>query len=223
MKLGSLPDGDPGNPDANPDANPDGRLVVVSRDLTVCSDARHIAPSLRAALADWDTAAPELDLIARGIEALAQPLERFHERAAGAPLPLAGGARFDRPRAAIRAEGALTAEIGFAIVGGRLFALAVDLGSSGATLSPAAATEEEVGHGTLSIRVTGHAPARIDAALLPPHLPDLPTTGVTRLAPVATLTLHPGDTLRVEYRDRSGHSVFGAIERTVAVEAMADG
>lgn len=216
MKLGSLPGSDPGS-------DPDGRLVVVSRDLTVCSDARHIAPSLRAALADWETVSPELDLIARGVESLAQPLERFHERAACAPLPVAGPDRYDAPRSAIRAsQGVVSAAVGFAVVGGRLFALAVDLGEAGATLSPAAVTEDEVGHGTLFVRVDGRAPARIDACLLPPHLPDAATPGVTRLAPVAVLTLHPGDTIRVEYRDRAGHSVFGAIERTVAVEALAD-
>ena len=110
MKLGSLPGGG------------DGHLVVVSRDLTVCSDARHIAPSLAAALADWDAVAPELDLIARGVEALGQPLERFHERAAAAPLPRGGGAQFDDPRAPIRPAGsgdaAITAEVGLATVGG---------------------------------------------------------------------------------------------------------
>lgn len=221
MKLGSLPDG-----------SRDGRLVVVSRDLTVCSDARHIAPSLRAALAGWETAAPELDLIARGVEALGQPLERFHERVACAPLPFGAEAAFDAPRAPILAgetgRGAVTAEVGFATVGGddarpRLFALVVDLGVHGAALSPAAVTEDEVGHGTLSIRVTGRAPARIDAPVLPPHLPEMPSACVARLAPVAALTLEQGDTIRVEYRDRSGHSVFGAIERVVEAEAFADG
>ncbi len=39
MKLASLRDG-----------TPEGRLVVVSRDVTLCSDARHVAPTLRAAL-----------------------------------------------------------------------------------------------------------------------------------------------------------------------------
>lgn len=217
MKLGSLPDDRAGSPD--------GRLVVVSRDLTVCSDARHIAPTLRAALADWDAAATELDLIARGVEALAQPLDRFHERAACAPLPVADGAPLDAPRAAIRADAALMAEIGFAVVGGRLLALSVALGAAGATLSPVAVSEDEVGHGTLHVRLDGRSPARLDACLLPPYLPETTAPGVSRLPPVAGLTLHPGDTLRVEYRDRAGHSVFGAIERTLtaAAEALARG
>lgn len=219
MKLGSLPDG-----------SPDGRLVVVSRDLTVCSDARHIAPSLRAALADWSEAAPELDLIARGVEALGQPLERFHERAACAPLPEAGSLRFDDPRSALDPDpaapgAAVPAAIGLALLAGgdgapaRLVALCVDCGPAGTTLSPVAVTPEEVGHGTLSVRVAGHAPARVDAPLPPPELPPDAGPGVVRLAPVATLTLRPGDLVRVEYRDRAGRSVFGAIERLFTPDA----
>ena len=71
------------------DRSRDGRLVVVSRDLTLCSDARHLAPTLQAALDAWDEIAPELERIARGIESGGQPVERFHEREALAPLPRA--------------------------------------------------------------------------------------------------------------------------------------
>jgi len=221
MKLGSLPDGNAGG---NAGGNPDGRLVVISRDLTVCSDARHIAPSLAAALAAWETAAPGLDLIARGVETLGQPLERFHERAACAPLPCAGSDRYDDPRSALRGEGPITAEIGLAALGGdrvRLLALVADFGPDGRTLSPVAVTEDEVGPGTLSIRVSGAAPARVDAPLPPPGVATQPGARVRRLDPVATLTLFPGDTIRIEYRDRARHSVFGAIERSVLPRAAA--
>jgi fumarylacetoacetate (FAA) hydrolase len=78
MKLATLRDG-----------TRDGRLVVVSRDLTRCSDVRHIARTLQAALDDWDRTAPELELIARGVESGGQPTERFHERDAHSPLPRA--------------------------------------------------------------------------------------------------------------------------------------
>ncbi len=71
------------------DGSRDGRLVVVSRDLTRCSDARHVAPTLQAALDSWETCAPQLELIARGIQTGGQPVERFHEREALAPLPRA--------------------------------------------------------------------------------------------------------------------------------------
>ncbi len=224
MKLATLPDG-----------SRDGRLVVVSRDLTVCSDARHIAPSLHAALADWDAAAPGLDLIARGVEAQSQPVDRFHERAAAAPLPHAGASRFDDPRSAIApavlpgaapGTATLTAEIGLAFLAGadgarpRLVAVCVDLGAAGATLSPVAATPDEIDDGVLSIEVAGPAPARIDAPLAPLALPAAAGPGVLRLDPVATLTLRPGDTLRVAYRDRAGRPLLGAIERVLGPAAV---
>ncbi len=41
----------------------DGRLVVVSRDLTRCQVVGGIAPTLQAALDDWDVVAPELELV----------------------------------------------------------------------------------------------------------------------------------------------------------------
>jgi fumarylacetoacetate (FAA) hydrolase len=77
MKLASLKDGR------------DGRLVVVSRDLAWCADARHIAPTLQAALDDWAAAAPKLRSLSQDLEHNAIPRERLHERDAAAPLPRA--------------------------------------------------------------------------------------------------------------------------------------
>ncbi|NLR98124.1 fumarylacetoacetate hydrolase family protein [Rhizobium sp. P38BS-XIX] len=71
------------------DSTRDGRLVVVSRDLTRCSEVGHIARTLQAALDDWDHVAPRLALIAQGIETGAQPTIRFHEHDAASPLPRA--------------------------------------------------------------------------------------------------------------------------------------
>jgi fumarylacetoacetate (FAA) hydrolase len=71
------------------DSTRDGRLVVVSRDLTRCSEVGHIARSLQAALDDWDHVAPRLALVASGIETGAQPTIRFHEHEAASPLPRA--------------------------------------------------------------------------------------------------------------------------------------
>lgn len=71
------------------DSTRDGRLVVVSRDLTRCSEVGHIARSLQAALDDWEHVAPRLALIAEGIETDAQPTMRFHEHDAASPLPRA--------------------------------------------------------------------------------------------------------------------------------------
>jgi fumarylacetoacetate (FAA) hydrolase len=77
MKLGSLKSGR------------DGRLVVVSDDLAWCADATHIAPTLQAALDDWDRVAPSLELLATDLAHEVIPMMRFHERAADAPLPRA--------------------------------------------------------------------------------------------------------------------------------------
>ncbi|QPQ56027.1 fumarylacetoacetate hydrolase family protein [Allosphingosinicella flava] len=77
MKLGSLKGGR------------DGRLVVVSHDLAWCADATHIAPTLQAALDDWERVAPQLELLATDLAHEAIPMMRFHERNAAAPLPRA--------------------------------------------------------------------------------------------------------------------------------------
>ena len=55
MKLGSMKQGR------------DGRLVVVSHDLAWCADARHIAPTLQAALDGWSTVSPQLELLAQDL------------------------------------------------------------------------------------------------------------------------------------------------------------
>lgn len=78
MKLATLRNG-----------RPDGQLVVVSRDLNQFVSAAKIAPTLQAALDDWDRALPRLTelydaLIAGGVAA--QP---FESGLAMAPLPRA--------------------------------------------------------------------------------------------------------------------------------------
>jgi fumarylacetoacetate (FAA) hydrolase len=67
----------------------DGRLVVVSQDLAWFTDAFLIAPTLQAALDDWDRCEPELRALAESLEHGAVPRGRFHERDADAPLPRA--------------------------------------------------------------------------------------------------------------------------------------
>ena len=67
----------------------DGRLVVVSKDLTRCCEASNIAPTLQAALDDWENCAPKLEALYRDVEHEAVPCERFHERLAESPLPRA--------------------------------------------------------------------------------------------------------------------------------------
>lgn len=67
----------------------DGALVVVSRDLTRYTNVGHIAPTLQAALDNWDAVAPVLEAEARSLETGSVPAERFHERDALSPLPRA--------------------------------------------------------------------------------------------------------------------------------------
>ena len=67
----------------------DGRLVLVSSDLNWFTDAFLIAPTLQAALDDWDRLEPDLRALAESLEHGGVPRGRFHERDAVAPLPRA--------------------------------------------------------------------------------------------------------------------------------------
>jgi fumarylacetoacetate (FAA) hydrolase len=67
----------------------DGRLVVVSKDLAWCADAATIAPTLQAALDDWETCEPKLRGLAEGVEHGSVVRERFREHDAMSPLPRA--------------------------------------------------------------------------------------------------------------------------------------
>lgn len=77
MKLASLKNGR------------DGKLVVVSKDLTRYTDAGRVAPTLQAALDDWESTKPGLEELAQGVETGSVPTERFHERECASPLPRA--------------------------------------------------------------------------------------------------------------------------------------
>jgi len=78
MKLATLNDG-----------TRDGKLVVVSKDITRYCAADNIAPTLQAALDNWEQAAPKLEALYRDVEHQTVPCERFHEREAHSPLPRA--------------------------------------------------------------------------------------------------------------------------------------
>jgi len=81
MKLASL------KPSSNQER--DGKLVIVSNDLAWYADAGHIAPTLQAALDDWEHLLPDLQNLATDLEHEMIPMRRFHEREAAAPLPRA--------------------------------------------------------------------------------------------------------------------------------------
>lgn len=67
----------------------DGRLVVVSRDLAWCVEAVNVAPTLQAALDDWERCEPLLRGLADSLEHGSVPRVRFHEHDAESPLPRA--------------------------------------------------------------------------------------------------------------------------------------
>lgn len=67
----------------------DGRLVVVSTDLAWCVEATNIAPTLQAALDDWERCEPLLKGLAESLDHGSIPRVRFHEHDAESPLPRA--------------------------------------------------------------------------------------------------------------------------------------
>lgn len=77
MKLASLKNGR------------DGRLIVVSRDLSKFADASAVAPTLQAALDDWDAASPRLTEIADGLESGRVAHQPFDPAKCASPLPRA--------------------------------------------------------------------------------------------------------------------------------------
>src|SRR5690606_41537107 len=78
MKLATLRNG-----------RPDGQLVVLSADLARYVSAGRIAPTLQAALDDWDALAPALAALATHLEAGAIAGQDFDADLALAPLPRA--------------------------------------------------------------------------------------------------------------------------------------
>jgi len=77
MKLASLKDGR------------DGRLLVVSRDLTRCTDAHAVAPTLQAALDNWESAERRLIELADGLESGHVASMPFDPAKCASPLPRA--------------------------------------------------------------------------------------------------------------------------------------
>lgn len=75
MKLASLKSGR------------DGRLVVVTNDLTRCRAVPDIAPTMQAALDDWENLWPRLKLVANALEAGGG--EPFDQKQCSSPLPRA--------------------------------------------------------------------------------------------------------------------------------------
>jgi fumarylacetoacetate (FAA) hydrolase len=239
------------------DSTRDGKLVVVSRDLTRCSEVGHIARTLQAALDDWAYVSPRLQRVAIGMETGSQPTMRFHEHDAASPLPRAffwagGSGGFSGPRDSLRvAEGAsdiaVTAQV--AVITDDVEAQAssadakeavllvllasdVSLGGAGAasTFSPVAVTPDELGEGwntgELALVVRRNSKALDVGETGRKETAEIVAQHATSRALVAgsiigtglcktSCALSVGDTIRIEMNDRTGHSIFGAIEQTV--------
>jgi hypothetical protein len=69
----------------------DGRLIVVSRNLKTCADASAVAPTLQAALDDWNAAEPRLTELSDALEAGRIAHLPFDEHKCAAPLPRSFG------------------------------------------------------------------------------------------------------------------------------------
>jgi fumarylacetoacetate (FAA) hydrolase len=68
----------------------DGTLVVVSRDLVTCQAVPQVAPTLQAALDNWDRCAPQLQLVYEQLNAGNAPAaQSFLEEECHSPLPRA--------------------------------------------------------------------------------------------------------------------------------------
>lgn len=78
MKLASLNNG-----------TRDGKLVIVSKDMALFTDASFLVPTLQSALDNWARIAPHLQSLAVSLEHGAVPTGRFHEHEALSPLPRA--------------------------------------------------------------------------------------------------------------------------------------
>ncbi|RVU38640.1 FAA hydrolase family protein [Hwanghaeella grinnelliae] len=94
----------------------DGELVVVSRDLTKAVKAEGIAPTLQAALDDWETMAPALQVLSDRVnDGTAEEIFDFDPARAEAPLPRAyqwadGSAYVNHVELVRRARGAVLPE-----------------------------------------------------------------------------------------------------------------
>ncbi|KQV38487.1 MULTISPECIES: fumarylacetoacetate hydrolase family protein [unclassified Rhizobium] len=228
------------------DSTRDGRLVVVSKDLTRCSEVGHIARTLQAALDDWAYVAPRLERVAEGVETGSQPTMRFHEHDAASPLPRAFGCGFGGTFAAPRDDLSLTSgkttveAYGVAVVNdlaagsdaaaaGEAIALvmlattvSVDGEHAETAFSPVAVTPDEIAGLALNLTVNGKAVTGEDeggqgfagaVAAQVKHRSLGAGTLVDLGTPSITTSLTAGDLLRLDAKDGTGHSIFGAIER----------
>jgi fumarylacetoacetate (FAA) hydrolase len=230
MKLASLEGG------------PEGRLFVVSDDMGWRISAAEIAPTLSAAMADWDRCEPLLRGVAAFLNRGAQRYVRFEPAecralcrgtvASGEALEFRRGAAVmvgPVPKGASRAEAAAAA---------RLVMLQMD-GPMGVASSPLAVTPDALGDAwrdgrlicapTLEVDadLAASAPvvfdfaASIQEAARAGGLAEGAVIHVADPRPARLARLAEGEVVRYELRDGLSRSTFGAIELKAVVAAEA--
>ncbi|QUD87389.1 hypothetical protein [Phenylobacterium montanum] len=230
MKLASLEDG------------PEGRLFVVSDDMGWRISAAEIAPTMSAAMADWDRCEPLLRGVAAFLNRGAQRFVRFEpaacESACRGTVAPGEAAEFSRGAAVMVgpvAKGASRTEAAAAV---RLVMLQMD-GPMGPARAPLAVTVDVLGEAWRDGRLTCAPTIEIDADLAAsaPVVFDFAAAiqeaardgglaggsvvSLSDLRPTKAAKLAEGEVVRYELRDALSRSTFGAVElrATVAAEA----
>ena len=222
----------------------DGRLVVVSQDLHWFTDAFLIAPTLQAALDDWERCEPLLralaavrlvglvnDVSLRNLipAELAKGFGFVQSKPASAlsPVFVTPDALGDRWKDG-RLHGELTVQLN-----GKDFGKAdagVDMTFDFGTLIAHLAKTRSlsagtiIGSGTVSNRDADGGPGKpvTEGGLGYSCIAEVRTVETILRGAAETPVLKHGDTVRIEMLDDRHHSIFGAIEQTVAPLSSAD-
>lgn len=230
MKLASLEGG------------PEGRLFVVSDDMGWRISAAEIAPSMSAAMDDWDRCEPLLRGVAAFLNRGAQRYVRFEPADCQASCrgAVASGEALEFHRGAAVmvgpvAKGASRAEAAAAV---RLVMLQMD-GPMGSARSPLAVTPDALGEAWRDGRLTCAPALEVDADLAAsaPVVFDFAAAiqeaaradGIAEGSMISFADLRParlaklveGEVVRYELRDALSRSTFGAIELKAVVAAEA--
>ena len=192
MKLASLKEG-----------GRDGTLIVVSRDLTRAVRVPDIAPTLQRALEDWSNLAPRLNNVSEVIN------QSGAETINGEPVFVTPDELGDAWRDSKLHRPLLTH------INGEWFGApeaGVDMQFNFAQLIAHAAKTRPLSTGTI---VGSGTVANEDTALGASCFAERRTVETLRDGKPSTPFMKFGDVVRIEMLDRSGASVFGAIEQKI--------
>jgi fumarylacetoacetate (FAA) hydrolase len=228
MKLASL------------DGGREARLFVVSDDLGWCVSAAEIAPTMRAAQADWGRCEPLLRGVAAFLNRGGQRYVRFEPADGSARTVFAVQGPVEVRRGAAVIVGAVAKGCGRAeaVAAVRLVMLELDC-PKGAARSPVAVTVESLGEAWRDGRFSGAPALELDgdpvaespivldfagAIVEAARTDDVAEGSVISLSdprPVRLASVADGAVLRYELRDALSRSTFGAVELRAKVLAPA--